>query len=53
MGINMHTYTKFWEWVKQTFQPTYQTEIEQYLAEASDRYDLEYRMQTLMRRGLI
>lgn len=53
MGINMHTHNKFWEWVKQSFQPNYQKEIEQYLSEATDRFDLEYRMRLLTRRGLI
>ena len=53
MGINMHMETEFWEWVKKTFQQSYQKEIEQYLAEADDRFDLEHRMQVLTRRGVL
>jgi hypothetical protein len=53
MGINMHKQTNFWDWVKKSFQPSYQKEIEQYLAEAEDHFDLEHRMQVLTRRGII
>ena len=53
MGINMHKQTKFWEWVKKTFAPHYVKEIEHFLADATDHYDLEHRMNVLVRRGMI
>jgi hypothetical protein len=53
MGINMHKQTNFWEWVKQTFTPHYVKEIEQFLSDATDHYDLEHRMNILVRRGMI
>ncbi len=53
MGINMHKQTNFWEWVTKTFTPHYIKEIEQFLAEATDHYDLEHRINILSRRGII
>lgn len=53
MGINMHIQTKFWEWAKQTFTPHYIKEIEEFLKDAKDESELEYKMITLARRGLI
>ena len=53
MGINMHKQTNFWEWVKKTFAPHYVKEIEHFLADATDHYDLEHRMNVLVRRGMI
>jgi hypothetical protein len=45
--------TKFQNWVKRTFAPHYIKEIEAFLNEATDRWDLEYRMNILTRRGFI
>jgi hypothetical protein len=65
MGINMHnelealggvetpTSTDFWSWVKKTFTPSYQDEIEHYLKQSADVFDLEFRMKMLARRGMI
>jgi len=43
----------FWDWVKATFTIDYQKEIEDYLADAANHYDLEQRMKRLMQRGMI
>lgn len=43
----------FWEWVKQTFAPHYRNEIEEYLSQSANHYDLERRMRVLMRKGMI
>ncbi len=53
MGRNMHDLTNFWTWVKKTFTPSYQSEIEDYLKDSVDHKDLESRIATLQRRGLI
>jgi hypothetical protein len=59
MGRNMHNELEtpalkdFWNWVKKTFTPQYRTEIESYLAEAVDHVDVENRIRTLQRRGMI
>ena len=52
-GIEIPSLTNFWSWVKKTFTVTYQAEIEAYLAESSSHADLEYRIRTLQRRGMI
>jgi hypothetical protein len=43
----------FWSWVSKAFKPSYQDEVEMYLKDAVDHKDLQYRVDTLMRRGLI
>lgn len=43
----------FWSWVKKTFTPQYRKEIEDYLAESKDQYDVERRIALLQRRGMI
>ena len=43
----------FSTWVKKTFTPAYQQEINSYLGESIDHCDLEHRMSTLIRRGLL
>ena len=65
MGINMHKElealagvgvphtNQFWQWCKQMFTPAYQNEIESYLAESTDHFDLEKRQESLIRRGMI
>jgi hypothetical protein len=46
-------YDAFSAWVGKTFTPSYQKEIDKYLNESVDHYDLERRMTRLIRRGLI
>jgi hypothetical protein len=65
MGRNMHTELEplagvdasalkdFWNWVRKTFAPHYRTEIEAYLADSVDHADVENRIRTLQRRGMI
>jgi hypothetical protein len=43
----------FWSWVRKTFTPSYQDEVELYLKDCVDHKDLQTRMDNLMRRGLI
>lgn len=43
----------FWAWVKKTFTTSYQKEIEEYLKDAINVFDLEQRMKRLMLRGMI
>jgi hypothetical protein len=43
----------FWAWVKKTFTPAYQSEIEEYLSHSTDHFDLENKMKLLRQRGLI
>jgi hypothetical protein len=45
--------SNFWKWVKHTFAPHYRNQIEAYLAESVDNYDLERRMKVLMEKGMI
>ena len=53
MGRNMHKLSDFWSWVEKVFTPSYQSEIETYLNDAVDHKDLESRMATLIRRGML
>jgi hypothetical protein len=65
MGINMHRELEalagidvpalddFWKWVKAAFTDNYQQEIEEYLAQSVDHYDLERRMRALQNRGMV
>lgn len=43
----------FLSWVKDVFTPSYRKEVEEYLAESVDIYDLERRIRILQRRGMI
>lgn len=52
-GISVPRIHDFWEWVKRTFTVPYQSEIESYLSQATDHCDLERRMATLIRRGML
>lgn len=49
----MDKITEIWGWIKTTFTPAYQTELEQYLSQSVDLADLEHRMIYLQRRGLL
>ena len=52
-GIDTPALADFWSWVKKTFTPHYRSEIEAYLAESVDHVDVERRIKTLQRRGMI
>ncbi len=52
-GVSMPVMSDFWSWVKKAFTPSYQNEVETYLKDSVDHRDLEHRMQTLMRRGML
>ena len=52
-GVSAPTMSDFWSWVKKAFTPSYQSEVEMYLGESVDHKDLETRMRTLMRRGML
>jgi len=45
--------TDFWGWVKRTFTPSYQSEIEYYLSDCKDHADLNRKMDLLIHRGMI
>lgn len=52
-GVETPSLTDFWNWVKKTFTPSYRNEIESYLADATSHADVENRIRTLQRRGMI
>ncbi len=52
-GIDVPKIADFWDWVKVTFTPSYQTEVQQYLSQSADICDLEHRMKTLKVRGML
>ena len=52
-GVYAPTMSDFWSWVRKAFTPSYQNEVEMYLKDSVDHKDLETRMQTLMRRGML
>lgn len=52
-GVEIPQLSQFWEWCKQAFTPAYQREIEAYLADSSDHFDLQKRQDTLIRRGML
>lgn len=52
-GVETPTISDFWAWVKRTFTPSYQTEIQSYLDQSTDIFDLEFRMKMLARRGML
>ena len=41
------------EWLRDTFTPSYQKEVEAYLSESTDMFDLERRIRILQRRGIV
>jgi hypothetical protein len=49
----MKNLLQFWDWIKTTFQPHYQQEIEDYLAQSVDHRDLEGRINHLKYRGYL
>jgi hypothetical protein len=52
-GVHVPKLSDFWSWVKKSFTPSYQNEVEMYLKDSVDHKDLQSRMNTLIRRGLI
>jgi hypothetical protein len=52
-GVHIPSMKDFWSWVGKAFTPSYQDEVEMYLKDVVDHKDLQYRVDTLMRRGLI
>ena len=52
-GVHIPSIKDFWSWVEKAFTPSYQKEIDMYLKDSVDHKDLESRMTTLMRRGLL
>lgn len=41
------------DWIKDTFTPSYRKEVEAYLADSADVFDLERRIRILQRRGIV
>jgi hypothetical protein len=52
-GVSAPTAKSFWDWVITTFTPSYQKEIEAYLAGSTDHIEVEHRMTVLQRRGML
>lgn len=52
-GVHTPSLKDFWVWVKRNFTTSYQDEIEAYLADSTDHADVERRMRTLQRRGML
>jgi hypothetical protein len=52
-GVDVPSLKDFWKWVKDTFVPSYTSEIEEYLNQSTDHADLEQRINILQRRGML
>lgn len=52
-GVETPSLTDFWNWVKNTFTPSYRTEIESYLDDSVDYVDYENRVRILQQRGMV
>jgi hypothetical protein len=52
-GVYTPTMSDFWSWVRKVFIPSYQSKVEVYLRDSVDHKDLETKMRTLMRRGML
>lgn len=52
-GVETPSLKDFWSWAKKTFQPSYQSEIEAYLATSTSHWEVEDRIKRLQRRGMI
>lgn len=52
-GVYAPKLSDFWSWVGKAFTPSYQKEVEIYLSDSVDHKDLETRMRSLMRRGML
>lgn len=52
-GVDVPKIADFWDWVKETFTPSYQNEVQHYLSQSVDLTDLEQRMKYLKIRGML
>jgi hypothetical protein len=52
-GVHVPSLSDFWTWVRKTFTPSYQRGVDIYLESSVDHKDLESRMKTLMRKGML
>jgi hypothetical protein len=52
-GVETPSLKDFWSWVEKVFQPSYQSEIEAYLATSTSHWEVEERIKRLQRRGMI
>ena len=52
-GVYAPKLSDFWQWVRKSFTPSYQNEIEEYLKDSVDHKDLQGRMKSLARRGML
>lgn len=52
-GVETPSLTNFWNWVKDTFTPSYQDEINHYLNQSVDYADYENRVRNLQQRGMM
>ena len=52
-GVSIPRMSDFWSWVRKAFTPSYQNEIEEYLKDSVDHNDLQGRMKSLARRGML
>ena len=52
-GTEIPALKNFWSWVNDAFTPDYRREIDNYLSESSNHFDLENRISVLQRRGMI
>jgi hypothetical protein len=52
-GVETPSLKDVWQWVVDTFTPEYRSEVEAYLADSFDIYDLERRIVLLQKRGMI
>jgi hypothetical protein len=53
MELSKIVNSDFWKWVKNTFTADYRKEIESYLSESIDYFDLQRRISVLRTRGMI
>lgn len=52
-GVETPSLNDVWKWVVDTFTPEYASEVESYLADSYDIFDLERRIELLQKRGVI
>jgi len=52
-GVETPSLKDVWNWIVDTFTPEYRSEVEAYLAESVDNYELEHRIKLLQKRGVI
>lgn len=53
-GVDAPTFNSLWHWVKELFNHNlFKSDIEAYLGQSTDHADLEHRINTLQRKGLL